>query len=285
MTKARGEEIWTGFAGLTLVLGRSGTTVSATHSKQIGLESSFLDINKSLPLGRGVGYRLTASDVDGGTAGGQFEVNTGFNRMRVNYDATNGGDRQTGSATVSGGISATRAGLYLTRPLDQSVAVVEVEGLKDVHILVDNTPVGHTGGSGKLLINELLPYLANRISYEEADIPFDYKVPVSSQLVAPPYHGAAYVKFKTARIQARAGTVVLMIGGAPVVPSYGAIAVKLGEQEVESPLNEQGQFFLDLPIGRYTATVAFKGKSCDVEFEATTGPDLIQNVGTLTCTP
>ena len=140
--------------------------------------------------------------MDGGTAGGQFEVNTGFNRMRVNYDATNGGDRQTASATVSGGISATRAGVYLTRPLDQSVAVVEVEGLKDVRILVDNTPVGHTGGSGKLLINELLPYLANRISYEEADIPFDYKVPVSSQLVAPPYHGAAYVKFKTARIQA-----------------------------------------------------------------------------------
>jgi outer membrane usher protein len=89
----------------------------------------------------------------------------------------------------------------LTRPLDSSVAVVEVQGLKDVGILVDNTPVGHTGGSGKLLINEMLPYLANRISYVEADIPFDYKVPVASQLVAPPYRGAAYVKFKTARIQ------------------------------------------------------------------------------------
>jgi hypothetical protein len=67
MTKARGR--FGRACRLTLVLGRSGT-VSATHSKQIGLESSFLDINKSLLLGRGVGYRLTASDVDGGTAGG-----------------------------------------------------------------------------------------------------------------------------------------------------------------------------------------------------------------------
>jgi len=212
-------------------------------------------------------------------------VNTGINRMRVNYDATKGGDRHTASATVSGGISATRAGVYLTRPLDSSAAIVEVQGLKDVRILIDNTMVGRTGRSGKLLVNQMLPYLANRISYVEADIPFDYKVPISSQLVAPPFHGAAFVKFKTARIQGRAGKVVLMIGGAPVVPSYGAITVKIDDQDVESPLNEEGQFFLDLPSGRYTATVAFKGKSCDVEFEATTGKDLIQDVGTLTCTP
>ena len=114
---------------------------------------------------------------------------------------------------------------------------------------------------------------------------FDYKVPISSQLVAPPYRGAAFVRFKTARIQGRAGQVVLMMGGVPVVPSYGAITVKIDDQDVESPLNEEGGFFVDLPAGRHTATVAYKGKSCDVQFEAKAGKDLIQNVGTLTCTP
>jgi outer membrane usher protein len=154
-----------------------------------------------------------------------------------------------------------------------------------VRVLVDNTPVGRTNRGGKLMINELLPYLANRISYVEEDIPFDYKVPVSSQLVAPPYRGAAYVRFLTARIQARTGTVVLTVDGERVVPSYGTIVVALGGLPVESPLNAEGEFFLDLPAGRHTGTVTFKGLTCEVAFEAKTGPGLIQNVGTLTCTP
>lgn len=78
---------------------------------------------------------------------------------------------------------------------------------------------------------------------------------------------------------------VLMIGGARVVPRYGAITVARADQVVESPLNEEGRFFLDLPNDRHKGTVSFKGKSCEIEFDAATGDDLIQNLGTLTCTP
>ena len=285
VTRVRDEDTWTGFAGLNLVLGRSGTTVNSTYSRYRDSESTFVDINKSLPIGPGIGYRLNGSDIDGGTAGGQFQLNTRFNQMRVNYDATEGGERSNGSATLAGGISATRAGLYFTRPFDSSAAIVEVEGLKDVRVMIDNTPVGRTNGRGKVMINQMLPYLANRISYVEEDIPFDYRVPVSSQLVAPPYRGAAFVKFRTARIQGRTGTVVLLIASERVVPSYGAISVSLDGVPVESPLNQAGEFFLDLPDGRHTATVAFKGKTCDVQFEAVTGVALIQRLGELTCTP
>ena len=285
MTETRGDKVLTGFAGFNITAGRHGTTASVTHTKERDVESNRVDINRSLPLGPGIGYRVTGSDVDGGAAGGEFDLNTRFNRLRVNYDATSGGDQRTGSATLSGGISATKAGVHFTRPLDASAAIVEVQGLKGVHVLVDNTPVGRTNGGGTLMINQLLPYLANRISYVQEDIPFDYSVPVLSQLVAPPYRGAAYVMFKTARIQARTGTVVLTIAGAKVVPSYGTIVVQMDDRSVESPLNEGGDFFLDLPNGHYKGTVTFKGKSCDVEFDAATVKEMIQNVGTLTCTP
>ena len=114
-----------------------------TYSRLRDSENTFLDINKSLPLGPGIGYRLTASDVDGGTAGGQFEVNT-----RVQPHAAQLRCRQGRRPADRVGhvfrrhFATTRAGVYLTRPLDSSVAVVEVQGLKDVRILVDNTPVG-----------------------------------------------------------------------------------------------------------------------------------------------
>lgn len=285
LTQLRNTKTWTGFAGLNLALGRSATTVSYTQARTLDGESQYLDISKSLPTGPGIGYRLAAIETDTTSASGQFELNTRFNRLRLNYDAAERNDQRSGAVTLSGGISATRAGVFLTRPIDQSAAIVEVEGLKDVRILIDNTPAGRTNRRGKLVLNQMLPYLANRISYVDDDIPFDYRVPVSSQLVAPPYRGMAFVKFATARIQGRVGSVVLLRDGERVVPSYGTITVMLDGVAVESPLNENGEFFLDLPNGRHAATVAFKGETCEVAFEAVTSVGLVQRVGALTCEP
>ena len=205
LTKTRDEKVWTGFAGLSIVIGHRGTTVSATHSRLRDSESDFLDISKSLPLGPGIGYRLTASDLDGGTAGGQFEVNTAFNRMRLNYDTANESAGSNASATLSGGLSATRAGVYLTRPLDSSVAVVEVEGLKGGAFSSTTCPSGAPIGAASSWSTNCCPTSPTGSATLEEDIPFDFKVPASSQLVAPPFRGAAYVKFPTARIQAREG--------------------------------------------------------------------------------
>jgi outer membrane usher protein len=285
-THVRGTQAWTGFAGLNLALGRSATTVSYTEARTREGDGRFLDVNKSLPIGPGIGYRLSGTESDDSEAvSGQFEVNTRLNRLRVNYETTDRATEPSAAATISGGISVTRAGLFLTRPIDESAAVVEVEGLKDVRILIDNTPAGRTNRRGKLVINQMLPYLANRISYVDDDIPFDYRVPVTSQLVAPPYRGMAFIKFPTARIQARVGSVTMLIEGARVVPSYGTIAVTLDGAAVESPLNEAGEFFLDLPNGRHVAMVAFRGETCEVSFEAVASTGLVQKVGTLTCEP
>jgi outer membrane usher protein FimD/PapC len=285
-TLVRDQRIWTGYAGLNVVLGAS-TTASAAYSRLIDQsEVTSADISKSLPVGAGYGYRLSGSDVQGGSANGVFEVNSPFNRLRLTYDVAEGGDRTNGAATLSGGLIVSSGGLFFTRPLDTSAAVVEVTGLPNVRILADNVEVARTGRGGKALVPRLLPYLANRISYEEADIPFDYKVPVSSQLIAPPFRGAAYVKFDTARIQARAGSVRLTIDGEDVVPSYGTIVVSTPEGDVESPMNVDGEFFLDLPAGHHRATVTFKGATCDVEFDAVArGTELIQQVGVLRCAP
>src|SRR6185295_15040709 len=126
----------------------------------------------------------------------------------------------------------------------------------------------------------LLPYLANRISFSEADIPFDYTIPVSFQLIAPPFRGAAVVKFVTSRIQGRTGSVRMTIDGREVVPAYGGIVVTLPGGAVESPLNAEGEFFLDLPDGHHRATVTFQDRSCVVECDATSWMgELMQRLG------
>ena len=282
LTNVRGEQQWSGFAGLNVVLSRT-TTASVTYSSAPGSASTFIDLDRSVPVGVGYGYRVTASDVDRGTESAEFETNTRFNTVRMLYSASQGGDQQTTSFTLEGGLVGTRGGLFFTRQLQSSAAVVEVTGLKNVRILADNVPIGRTDGRGHLLIPDLLPYLANRISFNEADIPFQYSVPVQSQLVAPPFRGAAFVKFPTARIQARAGSIRMSVDGQEIVPSFGLITVKVGDGEVQSPLNAEGEFFLDLPDGHHTGTVTFKGKTCEVGIEATTSSELVQKLGVLQC--
>ena len=64
--------------------------------------------------------------------------------------------------------------------------MVEITGLRGVRIKADNVEVARTGRSGRALVPRLLPYLANKISFNETDIPFDYTIPVAFQLIAPP---------------------------------------------------------------------------------------------------
>jgi outer membrane usher protein len=283
-TRIRDVEYWSGFAGVTAVIGRL-STASVSYSRRDQEEGQFVEISRSLPVGPGVGFRVNASDHDGGTGTAQLELNTRFNRMRVKYDVFESGTSHNTAFNLTGGVAINKGGLFLTRPLDSSGAIVEVKGLRNVGILVDNIHVGRTGRNGRLLVNDLLPFMANRIGFVESDLPFDYTVPESMRLVAPPFRGAAYVLFDTKRVQGRSGRVRLLIDGSEVVPSFGTIAVDAVEGPLESPLNQDGEFFFDLPNGKHTATVTFKGASCTVAFEARTGSDLIQPLGTLTCTP
>ncbi len=282
-TAVRKEVRWGGFAGLNIAIGRQATA-SLTYSSIPGSPpTTYASVDRPLPVGVGYGFRLTGSDLDDGTASGQFEVNTPFNHMTVTYDATQGADRRSTSVTLAGGLLATRGGLFVTRELDQSAAVVEVTGLKGVRVQSDNVDIGKTNRNGRILIPQLLPYLANRISFSEADIPFAYTVPVLAQFVAPSFRGTAYVTFASSRVQGRTGSIRMTIDGQDVIPAFGAIVVNVEGRPVESPLNGEGTFFLDLPDGHHRATVTFKGRSCDVEFDVTSTAALVQDLGTLRC--
>jgi hypothetical protein len=77
----------------------------------------------------------------------------------------------------------------------------------------------------------------------------------------------------------------MTIDGREVVPAYGGIVVSLPGGAVESPLNAEGEFFLDLPDGHHRATVTFQNRSCEVEFDAAAQKgQLMQRLGVLRCT-
>ena len=165
-----------------------------------------------------------------------------------------------GSATFAGGVIVAGGGFFFTRPLDSSAAVVEVTGLRRVRILADNVEVARTGRGGRALVPRLLPYLANRISFNESDIPFDYTVPV---VVAA--HRAALSWRRGREVHDRQDPGPHGVGAhgdrrpSTSCQPTGPSSSSLPGGPVESPLNAEGEFFLDLPDGHHhRATVTFQ---------------------------
>jgi outer membrane usher protein len=285
------------FTGVTYYLGDS-TTATASHEVSRHQNNTAVEVQRSLPLGTGVGYRarVTRSEqdlpqVDGHSGGSdvnyqgladvQYQSRYGF--YEASYERTGG--RDSTMLTAAAGIVAIGGGLHLSRPVQDGYALIEVPGVPGVRGSLNNQVVGRTDSRGKLLVPNLLPYYGNRLSIADQDIPIDYSISVTERLVAPPVKGGSIVTFPARRVQAFVGSVVVEIAGRTVTPAYGQLTVTAEGQTFESPIGRDGEFYLEnLPRGRHPAVVDHKDASCRFTLEAPASPASLVDVGTVRCT-
>lgn len=285
------------FTGLTYFLGDNTT---GTLSGQVGRDSNTttVEVQRSLPLGTGYGYRVQASrfeqevpasDPDGGRersveynglAQGQHQSRYGF--YEASYQRSGG--RHSSMLTAAAGIVAMGGGLHWSRPVQDGFALIDVPGLAGVRGYLNNQEIGRTDARGKLLVPNLLPYYGNRLGIADQDVPLEYSIGTTERLVAPPVRGGAVVSFPARRIQAFVGTVLMDVGGRAVTPAYGQLTVTAAGQAHESPIGRDGEFYLEsLPIGRHPAVIEHKEGTCRFTLEATASPASLVELGTLRC--
>jgi outer membrane usher protein len=282
------------FTGLTYYLG-DNTTATASHEAGRHHHSSALEVQRSLPLGSGLGYRARAvraeqdlPQVDGGStvdyqglAQLQYQGQYGF--YEGIYERT--GDRSSTTLTAAAGIVAIGGGVHVSRPVQDGFALVHVPGVPGVRGSLNNQEVGRTDFRGKLLVPNLLPYYGNRLGIAHQDIPIDYSIGVTEQLVGPPVKGGAVVTFPARRVQAFIGTLVVEVEGRTVTPAYGQLTVTAEGQSYESPIGHDGEFYLEnLPRGRHAAVIDHKDALCGFTLEAPVSPASLVDMGTVRCT-
>ena len=103
--------------------------------------------------------------------------------------------RATGQ--VDGAVVAAGGDLFLSRPVKDSFAIVDV-GAADVEVSQDNQAVGRTNSRGKLLLPRLRAFQDNRISIDPADLPLDTVLNATRQLVVPVDRSGVVVAFGAA---------------------------------------------------------------------------------------
>jgi outer membrane usher protein len=256
------------FAGLNINLGNS-TRGNIGYKQQAGSPSEIVtQVEKSLGIAEDFGYRIGATSRDSGLA-----VNTNLRYQNsvglyeFNYDRDRNID--TTGVNIAGGAILIGGKTVFSRPLfGNSYSLVQVPGVAGVRVNVNSTEVGRTNASGDLIVTNLQPYYANSIGINLNDVPVDYRIEPISKLIAPPVKAGAIVTFPSQKIQNIVGTVSIKNKEKTTIPAYGNLIITLGGKTFNSPLSEQGGFYLEnIPVGKHPAKIEYEEKECKFDFQ------------------
>ncbi len=153
---------WEGFASLTLTLGWRTVASTVTTVDPDGEASTSVNVQRSLPLGPGFGFRVDADTQEPYRTSGIFEVQGRRGIIGARVDGSQD-EKTTGTINLAGSIVAIGGEVLLSRPVDDGFALVKVPNSRGVRVLANNQSVGRTGRRGSLFVPDLRSYLSSPI--------------------------------------------------------------------------------------------------------------------------
>jgi outer membrane usher protein len=256
--------------------GRKSLTSGGTLGHGAGAPPNELNamLVESPPLGPGFGYRLGETSDDNYTADGRIQTLAGdFEAMAVRNAGISGQTAQwSGAATLLDGQ------LRAARQVNDSFAVVDVAGLADVPVYIDNQKITETDHSGLALLHDLRPYEVNRISIDPLELPLDTEIDARTMEVAPAFRSGVVLKFPVRKIRAGVFRLATQDGG--VVP-VGAQVELNGEL---FPVALDGRVYVTGLDRGASATASWAGHKCGFRLDPPpAGNDPQPDMGTILC--
>ncbi|MFI5308074.1 MAG: fimbria/pilus outer membrane usher protein, partial [Polyangiales bacterium] len=277
-----GTKPWEVYAAVTCAMaGGHNASVAARSVEQTG--SLLMAANKSVPIGEGYGYRASATISEQSRADALVQYQTLFGRYGAEYSLESG--HSHAALDAAGALVAVPgAGVFPTLPVQDGFGVIRVPGVRGVRGYVNNQEIGSTDRYGNLLVPNLLSYYGNRLSIAQEDVPLQYEMQVTEMTLAPAYRGAAIATFPIVKPHYYRGRVTIDDHGTKVVPKYGQLRITRGEQELATPLGEQGEFEVDgVAPGRRVLAIDYADGTCPLELEIPDSDQVVIELGELVC--
>ena len=250
-------------------------------SAKPGRNNANLQLNRRLPAGSGVGYRLVSGLGDTDRREAEVSLQNRVGSYSLAAGQSQGQTAFRGSA--SGGVAFLGGSSFFSRRITDSFAVVQVPGYADVGIYADNQLSTRTDGKGNALLTGLRSYQKNLVRIEQSDIPLDAQID-TLQLDAVPYFRSGLVlKFPVKRSRGALLSVVLE-NGEPL--PAGAQVQIIGDNILETelfPAGMRGEVYLTGLEAENQLRVIWKEQSCEFAllFPDTTDP--LPHLGTYIC--
>ena len=249
---------------------------SATHTvSRGGVSQTQLQAQRNLPAASGYGYRLqTGRNVP--------QQATLLLQNRVGNYALEAArfDGDTGlRASVSGGVAVLGGAAFASRRISDSFGVVQLPGMSDVDIYVDNQRTARTDQDGNALLPHLRAYDNNPVRVEQSQLRMDTTIQ-SLQMNAVPFARSGVVlRFPIRRSHGALMTLV-SDDGAPLPP--GAL-VNLEGQSEAFPVAMNGSVYITDLAAQNRLHAQGAGVDCRVTVAFTETDDPLPNLGKFVC--
>ena len=282
----------------------SSASIGASFSlaRNISMNSSFqhtderevfvTDISHSAPNSGGINWRAQArhsidnsldsnssrSDSNDGLAevsylGRYGRVQAGVSVNDDNYSTYASG---TGSLVMMGG------GVFPTRQINSGFAVVSTNGIANVPVLLQNSPIGTTNSRGLLLVSPLNAYQSNKIGINPMDLPADLRIDKVNIESTPTDRAGTLVNFVITPVRSAS---VVLVGSDNEPLLLGSQVRQLTNTAVPSTIiGFDGEVYLDtLDEHNVLEIMNPSGDSCTVSFDYYKKGDEIPLIGPLIC--
>ena len=231
--------------------GGNGSTGSGSSGRS-GTDQ--LQVSKAPPIGEGLGYRVSAdrsitSDVASNTISPFVQYNARaaiFTAEGTNFNRAGGGNVVSRTAAVAGAVAVLGNGVYASRPIDDSYAVVRIEpALAGLRVTKSSAAIGVSGAGGDVFVPGLGSYQLNDVGIQVKDLPIDYVAAHISQRVRPPYRSGAVVVFPVTRIRAVTGSIKLRSGGTVSAVENAKIVLDGAVGKISLATIRNGDFYFE----------------------------------------
>ncbi len=257
------------FVSLTCFLHRD-ITASTGYQRQNNSGAEMIQVHKSPPAGRGFSYSALLERHD--YSGEGFTSVNPYLQYNGKYGVYSAEYRKhfadSLSASESFEVSASGSLVYasgawgLSRPVDDSFAIVQAGKIQDVRVYFNNHEIGRTSRTGKLVIPSLNAFVDNVVGINDQDIPVNYVLKDVTRYLSPPWRSGTLVKFSATKVQALSGklTIKTKRGENPV--EFIEVTLVVGQEALKFITARDGEFYLEnIPAGQYQASFVFEQQS------------------------
>ena len=302
------------FVGFNYTFG-PGPTLSARYTSGPGTSSEAVQLQQSPPPGEGYGYRASIErQHHGGTASDIFNPFLQYNGpvgiYSVDYLAlrsADGGTRSTYQLAAAGSIVAVGRTVGVTRPVDDSFALVQVGEVEGVRVYQNNQEVGRTDADGKAFVPNVGSYQNNSISINDRDLPMEVSFQETRRLLLPPLRSGSCLFFNALKSRPVTGAFSVRLKNSVVPVEHTEVVLLVEGKPVTFTTGLGGEFYLDSLApddqdgrdgrtsecvlrggsretrpGVYHGSFSFKGTTCSFTILVPITDDLIIDLGTIT---
>ncbi|AZN36364.1 fimbria/pilus outer membrane usher protein [Iodobacter ciconiae] len=235
---------------------------------------------KNTPVGEGWGYRFNTEHDHFGASLDAY-VQGRFAQSQLIAHARQHDGRSSYKVAAEGAVAYVDGQWGVSRPINQSFALVQSEGLSKVGVTQNSQLIGHTDEDGYLWVPDLSNYGQQQIALIQDDIPIEYTLPQLRLDIMPGQNMGRKIVFSARKVRAFE-TRILDEQQQPYMNT--PLRLMRPGDELFAMTDINGRIYLeDIVPGKYTFEIRTKGISCMAWIEVPDMAGEVLDLGDLIC--